>query len=84
MAHGEFGKWLEDVEIDRTLAPHLMKVSEEFGDGYYATSHKMKLNLLYEIATLPKSKLTVRHGSSKSEEKKSEKMTVIKKENKGT
>ena len=52
LAHGEFGKWLESVCIDRTLATRLMKVADEF-EGEYATWHNLPLRALYEIATLP-------------------------------
>lgn len=52
LAHGEFGKWLESVEIDRTLATRLMKIATEF-DPKYATSHNLGVSVLYEIATLP-------------------------------
>lgn len=53
LAHGEFGKWLESVEIDRTLATRLMKVVNELGESNYATSHKLGVETLYLIATLP-------------------------------
>lgn len=53
LVHGDFGKWLESVEIDRTLATRIMRIVEELGEAKYATWHNLGQRVLYEIATLP-------------------------------
>lgn len=53
LVHGEFGKWLEEISIDRTLATRLMKIVDEVDDSKYATSHNLGIEVLYLIATLP-------------------------------
>jgi antirestriction protein len=53
LTHGQFGKWLESVGIDRTFATRLMKIADELGEGKYATWHNLGYRALYEIATLP-------------------------------
>ncbi|WP_353054478.1 hypothetical protein [Bacillus thuringiensis] len=76
LAHGEYGKWLEGMGIDRTLATRLMKVSSEFNLNY-ATSHNLGLNVLYEIATLQPEQRDKPHTIlSTGEEKTVDEMTV--------
>lgn len=76
LAHGEFGKWLESVSIDRTLATRLMKVADEF-EGEYATWHNLPLRALYEIATLPPEQREQPHTiPSTGETKTVDEMTV--------
>ncbi|MES5957525.1 DUF3102 domain-containing protein [Bacillus fungorum] len=76
LAYGEFGKWLESVSIDRTLATRLMKIADEF-DGDYATWHKLSLRTLYEIATLPPEQREQPHTiPSTGEQKTVDEMTV--------
>jgi len=54
-----------------------MKIAEEFSDSKYATSHKLGIESLYQIATLPESARTESHTiPSSGEEKKPEDMTV--------
>nr|WP_256990714.1 DUF3102 domain-containing protein [Paenibacillus sp. VTT E-133291] len=61
LAHGDFGKWLESVEIDRTLATRIMRIVEELGEAKYATWHNLGQRVLYEIATLPPEERTQPH-----------------------
>lgn len=61
LVHGEFGKWLQSVKIDRTLATRLIKVSDEFSDSKYAMSHKLGVEALYQIATMPEDQRTESH-----------------------
>jgi len=76
LAPGEFGKWLESIEIDRTLATRLMKVADEF-DGKYATWHKLPLRTLYEIAQIPEEQREQSHTiPSTGETKTVDEMTV--------
>ncbi|WP_281202660.1 hypothetical protein [Cytobacillus kochii] len=53
MAHGEFGKWLESVGMDRRRASEFIKVFDEFDGSNVRTCGQMGLRALYEIATLP-------------------------------
>lgn len=53
MAHGEFGKWLESVSIDWSVANKMMKIVEEIGESYSDTYTNLGMNALYQIATLP-------------------------------
>ena len=77
LAHGEFGKWLESVEIDRTLATRLMKIVNELGESNYATSHKLGVETLYLIATLPPDQREKQHTiPSTGETKTVDEMTV--------
>lgn len=74
LAHGEFGKWLENVKIDRTQAHRFIKVSEEIKD--VGTYQHLGLRALSEIASLPESERTVEHTTSKGETKTPDEMTV--------
>lgn len=76
LVHGEFGKWLETIEIDRTLATRLMKISTEIGDSEYATSHKLGIEALYQIATLPEESRTNPHTFDDGTVKTPDEMTV--------
>src|SRR5690625_3589310 len=76
LAHGEFGKWLAEVEIDRTLATRLMRIVTELDDGKYATSHNIGIETLYQIATLPPEHREVAHTTAKGEQKTPDEMTV--------
>src|SRR5699024_6029830 len=53
LAHGEFGKWLESVNMSQTQSDRFMRVYREFGEGKYPTLGNMGLAAMYEIATLP-------------------------------
>lgn len=70
LAHGEFGKWLEEIDIDRTLATRLMKISEEFSGPKYATWHNLSCRVLYEIATLPPEERDREHTLESGETKR--------------
>lgn len=52
MAHGEFGKWLDTVNLHERQAQRLMKVADEFGSNT-TTWSELPFRTLYEIATLP-------------------------------
>ena len=52
LAHGEFGKWLESVNLSYQEARKFIKVYDEF-DSNYVTSRNLGLNALEMIATLP-------------------------------
>lgn len=52
LAHGEFGKWLDEVGINDRMARKFMTVAREF-EGKRTTSSEIGLEALYQIATLP-------------------------------
>lgn len=66
LAHGEFGKWLEDIQIPYRQANRFIKVSEEFQSNM-TTSSQIGLSVLYEIATLPEEERTKGHSLSNVE-----------------
>lgn len=76
LAHGEFGKWLTEIGVDRTLATRMMKIVDEISDSKYATSHNIGIEALYQIATLPPEQREVEHELPTGKTKKPEDMTV--------
>lgn len=75
LAHGEFGKWLENIQMPYRQANRFIKVSEEFQTNM-TTSSQIGLNVLYEIATLPEPERTIEHTTSNGETKTPDEMTV--------
>ncbi|MCD9060580.1 DUF3102 domain-containing protein [Staphylococcus chromogenes] len=75
LAHGEFGKWLKDIQIPYRQANRFIKVAEEFQSNM-TTSSQIGLNVLYEIATLPEPERTKEHVTSSGETKTPDEMTV--------
>lgn len=75
LAHGQFGKWLETINLNQNVANKMMKIAstEQLN---YATSHNLGMQALYEIATLPESERTIEHTTSNGEIKKPDEMTV--------
>ncbi|MGC7603515.1 DUF3102 domain-containing protein [Staphylococcus epidermidis] len=51
LAHGEFGKWLEKLNLDWNTANRFMKVSSELPNS--DTYHNLGLKALYQISTIP-------------------------------
>lgn len=76
LVHGEFGKWLESMEIERNFATRSMKVADELGDSNYVTWNNLSSRALYEIATLPQEEREKEHITSKGETKTVDEMTV--------
>lgn len=76
LAHGEFGKWLESVNIHERQAQRLMKVADEFG-GNTTTWSELPFRALYEIATLPSEERTVKHELKNGETKLPKDMTMM-------
>ena len=67
MAHGEFGQWLEKIEINQRVANQFMKVASEIPNS--STYSNLGYNVLYLIATLPEEEKQaqldrVEHGES--------------------
>ena len=75
LAHGEFGKWLEEVSIDRTVAFRFMKIATEL-DSNVATGQHLGVKALYEIATMPEEEREKPQRLSSGEVKKPDEMTV--------
>ncbi|WP_052087655.1 hypothetical protein [Paenibacillus wynnii] len=75
LAHGEFGKWLQSVEIEESQARRFMKVASELEER--GTFHGLGLRALYEIATMPPDEREKPHFiESSSETKKPVDMTT--------
>lgn len=76
MAHGEFGKWLETVNLHDRQAQRLMKVATEFGANT-TTWSELPFRSLYEIATMPEEQRTQPHTIPSTQETKTvDEMTV--------
>lgn len=75
LAHGEFGKWLETINLSYQESRKFIKVYDEF-DSNYVTSRNLGLNALEMIATLPEEERTKEHTTSKGEVKTPDEMTV--------
>ena len=52
LAHGEFGKWLDEIGMNDRIARKFMTVARELG-GKRTMSSEIGLEALYQIATLP-------------------------------
>ncbi|MCO4333726.1 DUF3102 domain-containing protein [Staphylococcus hyicus] len=74
LAHGEFGNWLKNINLDRTQAYRFIKVSEEIKD--VGTYQHLGLRALSEIASLPEPERTKEHVTSSGEAKTPDEMTV--------
>ena len=75
LAHGEFGKWLKSLDIERTFATRAMKITSEL-DSNYATGHNLGRKALYEIATMPSDERDKPQKLDSGEIKKPDEMTV--------
>lgn len=74
LAHGEFGKWLEDIGLNDRVARQFMKISSELGER--RTSSALGMQALYEIATMPEEERDKPQQLSSGEVKKPDEMTV--------
>lgn len=74
LAHGEFGKWLEKVNMSRSTARRFMKVAEnpELNSPSMAN---LGTSILYEIATLPDEEREKEHLTLSGEKKTPDEMT---------
>ena len=62
LAHGEFGKWLEKINMSSGQARKFIKVSQEFSNR--SPENDLGMQALYEIATLPEPERTKEHTTS--------------------
>lgn len=76
LVHGEFGKWLESVEMSNTQASRFMKIVNEIPLSKLTDVGKISLNALYEIATLPEPEREKEHTLPSGETKTPDEMTV--------
>lgn len=75
LAHGEFGKWLEKVNLNQRMAQQMMKVASNPELNTSTYTH-LGTKALYEIATLPEPERTKEHVTSTGETKTPDEMTV--------
>lgn len=74
LVHGQFGKWLESIDMDWTFAKRTMKIANEFSNG--ATLPNLGTTALYLIATLPEDERDKEHMTENGETKTPDEMTV--------
>ncbi len=75
LVHGEFGKWLQSINMNHDTANKMMKIANELNSNSY-TYMNLGSRALYEIATLPESERAIEHTTSKGETKTPDEMTV--------
>ncbi|ALN77721.2 DUF3102 domain-containing protein [Staphylococcus agnetis] len=75
LAHGEFGKWLEKVDVNHRVAQKMIKIASNLELNTTMSSH-LGMEALYEIATLPEPERTKEHITSSGETKTQDEMTV--------
>ena len=73
LAHGEFVKWVESLNMNRTTANHFMKIANELNEGTYT---HLGAKALYMIATMPESERDKPQQLASGEVKKPDEMTV--------
>lgn len=76
LAHGEFGKWLQSVNISKDYSAKYIKVFDEFKDSNIATSRNLSISVLHELTQLPEPERTKEHTTSNGEVKTPDEMTV--------
>ncbi|RNM18856.1 MULTISPECIES: DUF3102 domain-containing protein [Staphylococcus] len=75
LAHGEFGKWLEKVNLNQRVAQQMIKIYDT-PELKTRMSSNLGMQALYEIATLPEPERTKEHTTSSEETKTPDEMTV--------
>lgn len=75
LAHGEFGKWLEKVNLNQRVAQQMIKIYDT-PELKTRMSSNLGMQALYEIATLPETERTKEHTTSNGETKTPDEMTV--------
>ncbi|MEB6569051.1 DUF3102 domain-containing protein [Staphylococcus auricularis] len=75
LVHGEFGKWLQSINMHHDTANKMMKIANELNSNSY-TYMNLGSRVLYEIATLPEPERTKEHTTSSGETKTPDEMTV--------
>ncbi|HEC2155358.1 DUF3102 domain-containing protein [Staphylococcus delphini] len=75
LAHGEFGRWLEKVNLNQRVAQQMIKIYDT-PELKTRMSSNLGMQALYEIATLPEPERTKEHVTSSGETKTPDEMTV--------
>ncbi|OFQ87394.1 pathogenicity island protein [Staphylococcus sp. HMSC065A08] len=75
LAHGEFGKWLEKVNLNQRVAQQMIKIYDT-PELKTRMSSNLGMQALYEIATLPEPERTKEHTTSTGETKTPDEMTI--------
>ena len=75
LAHGEFGKWLEKVNLNQRVAQQMIKIYDT-PELKTRMSSNLGMQALYEIATLPEPERAKEHTTSNGETKTPDEMTV--------
>lgn len=75
MQYGEFGKWLERVDLNHRVAQKMIKIASNPELNTTMSSH-LGMEVLYEISTLPEPERTKEHTTSSGETKTPDEMTV--------
>lgn len=76
LVHGEFGKWLESVNLTKSQADRFIKIHSEHSQGKLPDVGNIGMSIVYEISTLPEPERTKEHITSKGETKTPDEMTV--------
>ena len=74
LSHGQYGKWVESVGLDRHKADKFIKISDELSNG--STSTNLGFEGLYQIATMPAEERNQPQQLDSGEIKKPDEMTV--------
>lgn len=77
LVHGEFGNWLEIIDINKFQASRFIKVYEELGNSNLLSSANIGFKNLLEVATMPEKEREKTHTiPSTGEQKTVDEMTV--------
>ena len=74
LAHGEFIEWLKTINLDKDVANHFMKITNELGNEW--TSTHLGATALYLVATMPPEERNKPQKLNSGEIKKPDEMTV--------
>lgn len=76
LAHGEFGKWLDSIEMNTSQASRFIRVYTELNDSKLRSNANIGFANLIEIATLPPEQREQAHTLASGETKTVDEMTV--------
>lgn len=76
LVHGEFGKWLESVNLSKSQSDRFIKIFDEHSNGRLPDVGNIGMSIVYEISTLPEPERTKEHVTEKGETKMPDEMTV--------